>query len=278
MRGYQIVRIAGVTAVVTVAGTLVATGYVHFGKQAPAADVQVSGSATVSPSPSVIATIRPATVSSAAPGTAALETNPALAEQYAEKAVGNCLESAWGNAGYNNVFASYVAKGVVEFGTGTAANPTGDEANLTMIDVHVYTDGKVKGMGTGGATGGPPPPGKDNGALAFWGCRPSKRAASGVPQSLPKPPGLQKDGPLDVGCKLQGTPGYSSYQGVITLYNPAAVSQSVSAFLLQWGSNGVLLSQQMANGPWNVPPGQDITLTVGAPPSATSCEFGGFNP
>ena len=95
---------------------------------------------------------------------------------------------------------------------------------------------------------------------------------------MPRPPGLQKDGPLDVGCKLRGTPGYTSYQGVITLYNPGSAAQSVSSFVLQWGSNGVLLSQQMANGTWNVSPGQDITLAVDAPPSATSCEFGGFNP
>lgn len=276
MRGYQVVLIAGATAVVAVAGTLVATGYVHFGKQAQA--IQTSSRATGSPSPSAMATIRPAVVSSVAPGVAALETNPVLAKQYAERAVGNCLESAWGNAGYTSMFDSYLGNGVVEFRTGTPVDPTGNDATVTLIEVHVYTNGKVIGMGTGGATGGPPPPGKDNAALAYWGCRPSKRAATGVPQAVPRPPGLQKDGPLDVGCKLRGTPGYTSYQGVITLYNPGSVAQSVSSFLLQWGSNGVLLSQQMANGSWSVLPSQDITLTVGAPPSATSCEFGGFNP
>lgn len=261
---------------VAIAGTLVATGYVQFGKQAQATGVQASSRA-ISPSPSATATLHPVVVSSVAPNVAALETNPTLAKQYAEKAVGNCLESAWGNAGYTNMFDSYLGNGVVEFRTGTLASPTGDGANVTLIEVHVYADGKVKGMGTGGATGAPPPPGKDNAALAYWGCRPSKRAATGVPQAAPRPPGLQKDGPLDVGCKLHGTPGYTSYQGVITLYNPGSVSQSVSSFVLQWGSNGVLLSQQMAQGSWNVLPGQDITLTVGAPASATSCEFGGFN-
>jgi hypothetical protein len=277
MRGFQVVLVASATAVVAIAGTLVATGYVHFGKQAPAAGAQASGRATASPSPSAIATLRPATVSSVTPGTTAMETNPTLAKQYAEKAVGNCLESAWGNAGYTNMFDSYLGNGVVEFRTGTQANPTGDDANVTLIEVDVYTGGKVKGMGTGGATGGPPPPGKDNAALAYWGCRPSKRAATGVPQAAPRPPGLQKDGPLDVGCKLRGTPGYTSFQGVITLYNPGNVSQSVSSFLVQWASNGVLLSQQMADGSWSVSPGQAITLTVGAPPAANSCEFGGFN-
>jgi hypothetical protein len=277
MRGYQIVLIAGATAVVAIAGTLVATGYVHFGKSAQATSSRASGSPAASSRPSPITTSTPATVSSVSPGSAALETNPTLAKQYAEKAVGNCLEGAWGNAGYTSMFDSYLGHGVVEFRTGTAANPTGDAANVTLIYVHVYTSGQVVGMGPGGATGGPPPPEKDNVALAYWGCPPSKRSASGIPQPVARPPGLQRDGPLDVGCKLRGTPGYTSYQGVITLYNPGSVPQSVSSFLLQWGSNGVLLSQQMANGSWSVPPGQDITLSVGAPPSANSCQFGGFN-
>jgi hypothetical protein len=279
MRWYRVVLIAVATALVAITGTLLVTGYVHFGRQGPATGSVTRGSAIPSSSPSAIATLTPATVSSVTPGTAALETNPVLAKQYAEKAVGNCLEGAWGNAGYTSMFDSYHGNGVVEFRTGTPASPTGDDANVTLIDVHVYANGKVNGMGSGGATGGPPPAGKDNAALAYWGCQPSKRAASGVPQpvTMPRPPGLQKDGPLDVGCKLRGTPGYTSYQAVITLYNPGRVVQSVSSFLLEWGSNGVLLSQQMANGSWSVPPGQDITLTVGAPPSANSCQFGGFN-
>ena len=65
----------------------------HFGKQPPATLKQASSVATASPRPSPVATIRPALIHSAAPTTPGLETNPALAEQYAEKAVGNCLES-----------------------------------------------------------------------------------------------------------------------------------------------------------------------------------------
>jgi hypothetical protein len=278
VRGYQVVLIACATALAAIAGTLVVTGYVHFGKQAQTTGRQLSSNATVSHSPSAMPTITPSTVSSVTSGTATLETDPALAKQYAEKAVGNCLESAWGNQGYTSMFDSYLGHGVVEFRTGTPENPTGDYADVTLIDVHVYANGQVKGMGPGGGAGGPPPSGHLNAALAYWGCRPSKGAATGVPQPMPTPPGLQKDGPLEVGCQLRGTPGYTSYQGVITLYNPGSAAESVSSFLLQWGSNGVLLSQQMANGSWNVPPGQDITLTAVAPPAATSCEFGGFNP
>jgi hypothetical protein len=284
VRRYQVVLIAGATALLAIAGTLIAIQNLHLGQGTRggsahntriAATSRPSAASTGKP----VSTGSPVEIRSAAPGFATPETNPALAEQYAEKAVGNCLESAWGNANYTNFFVSYLGDGEVEFGTGTAASPTGNYASLTLIDVRVYTGGAVDGMASNVA-GGPPPSGKGNAPLAYWGCRPSKSAASGVPQpfSRPKPPGLDKDGPLDVGCKLNGAPGYTSYHAVITFYNPGTAAQSVSSFLLQFGSNGILLSQQIEDGDWNVLRREDIVLAVDAPASANSCKFGGFNP
>lgn len=268
MRGYQIALVAAASALVAVAGTLVATGYVHFGKPGHGSRAAVS----VTPVPGGVPT-------GARDVAATLEADPALAKRYAERQVGNCLENAWGNLGYTDMFDSYRGKGIVEFSTGTLANPTGNYASMTVIDVHVYTDGRVKGIAAGSG-GGPPPAGSNNASLDYWGCPPDGRAASGVPLPVtrPRPPGLQQDGPLDAGCKLTGTRGYTSFQGVVTLYNPGSSAQSVSSFLLQWGSNGVLLSQEPISGSWSVPPGQDITLTFQAPAAATSCQFGGFNP
>ena len=122
---------------------------------------------------------------------AVLETSPTLAKQFAENAVGNCLENAWTGAGYSNVSDSYVSPGVVEFRTGTVAAPTGDYADDTLIDVHVYTNGTVVGI-PGGTGGGPPPSTDDNAALDHWGCAP------GHPTAQPRqtrPAGLTQDGP-----------------------------------------------------------------------------------
>jgi hypothetical protein len=271
MRGYQIVLIAAGAALAAMSATLVVTGYVHVGKPGHDAHHLIAGSTAPAPRPSPVNASR-------APAT--LETNPALAMRYAENAVGSCLQNAWGNAGYTNVFDSYRASGVVEFSTGTLASPTGNYGDATLIDVHVYTDRKVTGMAGGGA-GGPPPTGVDNGALNHWRCLPSKDTPSGPhaqPSAAARPPGLQTDGPLDVGCKLHGQPGYTSFQATVTLFNPGANAQNVSSFVVEWGSNGVLLSQNTISGPWSVPAQNKITLTIpGPPPSATSCVFAGWN-
>jgi hypothetical protein len=204
----------------------------------------------------------------------ALETNPTLAKRYAENAVGNCLENAWTGAGYSNVFDSYVSPGMVEFRTGTPAAPTGDYADDTLIDVHVYTNGTVAGI-PGGVAGGPPPAADDDAALRHWGCTPGRPA--GQPRQT-RPAGLTQDGPLDVGCKMTGTAGYSSYSGVVTLWNPGSSPQSLSEFAIDWGSNGVLLSQEPADVSADIAPGTAYSETVSAPASATSCVLAGWNP
>ncbi|MDA8322655.1 MAG: hypothetical protein M0030_23005 [Actinomycetota bacterium] len=192
------------------------------------------------------------------------ETDPALAAKYAEGAVGSCLLQAWGNAGYNNVFARYTSAGVVEFSTGSAANPTGTAAARTLIFVRVFADHTVA----------------DNAALDYWGCPPHTFSPrGGVPVPVSTPPGMQADGPLDVACSLHGTRGYTSFHAQIDMYNPGSISQAVSGFAISWGSNGILLSQQAFTGPWTIAPGQDQALTAGpAPASATSCAFAGWNP
>lgn len=103
-------------------------------------------------------------------------------------------------------------------------------------------------------------------------------SACGSSSSQARPPGLQRDAALDVGCKLRGTPGYSSFEGAVTLYNPGPTNQSVSLIAVNWGANGVLLSQQSYSGNWNVLPHESTTLTTQAPASATSCDIAGWNP
>ena len=57
-------------------------------------------------------------------------------------------------------------------------------------------------------------------------------------------PGLHPDGPLDVGtCRMRGTPGYTSYRAEITVWNPGGSPQHMSGFAVEWGSNGILLSE-----------------------------------
>ena len=206
---------------------------------------------------------------------AALETNSTLAKQLAENAVGDCLENAWTGAGYSNMFDSYVGPGVVEFRTGTAAAPTGDYADDTLIDVHVYANGTVVGIPSGTAGGPPPPSADDDAALDHWGCAPGR--PTGQPRQK-RPAGLTQDGPLDVGCKMTGTRGYTSYGGVVTIWNPGSSPQSVSEFAIDWGSGGVRLSQDPVEVSAEIAPGTAYTETVSAPASATSCVFAGWNP
>jgi hypothetical protein len=202
-----------------------------------------------------------------AAGTAAApETNPTLAKLYAENAVGSCLEGAWGNAGYANMFDQYAGNGVVRFSTGTRAAPTGSAQARTLISLRVYANRSVS----------------DNAALDHWGCTPF----TGTPVNSPPPftpsapPGLHSDGPLDVGtCQMLGTPGYTSYRAEITIWNPASDPVHMSAFAIQWGSNGILLSEQTYTLDQDIPSQISYTLTASpAPGSATSCVFAGWNP
>ena len=157
----QMIAVSAVTALAAAAGTLAVTGYV-LGRPGQAA--------TTAPRSPASAPVSPGTA-----GTA-LETNPALAKQYAQAAVGDCLQGAWGNKGYTTLFDAYEGHGVVEFSTGTAAAPTGDYAEDTLIEVRVYTNRSVTGLPPSSA-GGPPPASLDNSALSHWGCRPGAGAA-----------------------------------------------------------------------------------------------------
>jgi hypothetical protein len=108
------------------------------------------------------------------------ETDPTRAKLYAENAVGSCLQQAWANIGYPNVFDQYAGKGIVQFSMGTAANPTGSTEATTLVSVHVFENGTIS----------------DNSALDHWGCKPFKyhpRGGNGhVPAESATPPGLAK--------------------------------------------------------------------------------------
>jgi hypothetical protein len=65
---------------------------------------------------------------------------------------------------------------------------------------------------------------------------------------------------------------------VVTIWNPGSSLQSVSEFAIDWGSNGVLLSQDPVEASAEIAPGTAYTETVSAPASATSCAFAGWNP
>ena len=86
-------------------------------------------------------------------------------------------------------------------------------------------------------------------------------------------------GPLDVGtCQMRGTPGYSDYEGATQVWNPGASAQSLSMYVVNWGSNGILPGQQTYTMNVSIPSHQLETLTAPAPGSATSCQFAGWNP
>jgi hypothetical protein len=204
-------------------------------------------------------------------GKQALETDPVLAKRYAENAVGSCLQNAWGNAGYPNVFDSYVSAGVVEFRTGTSDAPTGDYADDTLIDVYVYTNGTVVGM-PGGAAGGPPPATDDNAALDYWGCSPGHPTAP--PRQIP-PPGLLHDGALRTGCVLTYSSGVP-VGATITLYNPGSAPVSVNGVGVEFVSNGILVSEDSLSYQAILDPGRiaNVPVTLNGAISATSCGAG----
>src|ERR1035438_5274572 len=126
MRWYKIILMVAATALAAMGATLAVTGYLHFGRPGHSGQPVTARSATSAPSPSHI---------NASQAAKTLETNPTRAKLYAENAVGPCLQQAWGNAGYQNVFDQYVGHGIVEFRTGTSANPTGNLGEATLIDV-----------------------------------------------------------------------------------------------------------------------------------------------
>lgn len=164
------------------------------------------------------------------------------------------------------MFDSYLGNGVVEFRTGTPANPTGDDANVTLIEVHVYTDGKVKGMGTGGATGGPPPPEKDNAALAYWGCSPftnKPRTGSAVAANGSTSASLTGecrtgwwDQPGGTGKAtfsrryIPAPPGENNATYKLSLYNAGSEATSISAITVVFFNHaGKEIGSWQLNGP-----------------------------
>jgi hypothetical protein len=202
----------------------------------------------------------------------ALEINPTLAKRYAEDAVGSCLQNAWANAGYPSVFDAYLGRGAVEFRTGTPANPTGNEADTTLIDVHVYADGKVAGMPPAGAGGSPPPSKPDNETLAYWGCSPGHTT---VPTRRTPPPGLLPDGALRTGCTLTYSSGVPA-GATVTLYNPGTAPVSVSGVGIRWVSNGILVRQDSISYQGVIGPGRitEIPVSLNGAISATTCGAG----
>jgi serine/threonine protein kinase len=158
--------VAAAVVVLLAAGGLAAAKYVHFGKpgsggqpvagaSSPAAS---AGSST--PGRSSTAAPRPSPITSKA--AKPLVTSPTKAQLFAENAVGPCLQTAWANAGYPNVFDQYTGNGVDQFSTGTLSDPTGNTAERTLISVRVYANGSVS----------------DNPALDYWGCHPFRNNAA----------------------------------------------------------------------------------------------------
>jgi hypothetical protein len=152
--------VAAAAVVLLAAAGLAVAKYVHFGKPGPgrqpvagASSPAAGRSGTAAPRPSPINTSKAAKT---------LVTNPTKAKLYAENAVGSCLQTAWANIGYPNVFDQYAGNGVVQFSTGSPSDPTGNTAERTLISVHVYANGTVS----------------DNQALDHWGCPPFRDDAA----------------------------------------------------------------------------------------------------
>jgi hypothetical protein len=198
-----------------------------------------------------------------------------LAQKFAEQAVGNCLETAWTNDGYPSLFDSYIGNGVVQFSTGTSASPTGNFSSDTLIDVRVDADGSVTGMPPGGA-GGPPTASADS-ALDYWGCHPGNQSPMNPTQSPPA--GLQPAGALRVSCTVTYN-NYSEADGAnIVMYNPSGSPITVTNFGVEWGSNGILMSQSGPITDGNtIYPGEVARSWIsGAPIAANSCDIMGWN-
>lgn len=96
-----------------------------------------------------------------------------------------------------------------------------------------------------------------------------------------RPPGLSRDGSLDVSCAVGGTPNTASYRATVTFYNPGTTRQSVSSFNLTWNgesTNDISGSLSVPAGAWYVPAGQSITVPVSAPSYYSSCKIGTWSP
>ena len=99
----------------------------------------------------------PSTASGTSPGRA-VETDPVLAIDYAEKSVGSCINKAFRKNHNPRLFpAFYVGGGMVRFEAERRNNPVGNPASWTLIDVQTYANGYVA----------------DNSELDHWGCQPS---------------------------------------------------------------------------------------------------------
>lgn len=205
-----------------------------------------------------------ASVVNAGRAAASLETDPMWAKLYAENAVGNCLQQAWGNAGYPNVFDQYAGSGVVQFSTGTAGDPTGSAEAGTLISVYVYENGTIS----------------DNSALDHWGCKPFKyhpREGNGqVPADGATPSGLAKDGSLDSGCRLTFTEGIPTGATLI-LFNPGLGPVTVHRVGIEQISNHILMNQSVvSSNAFTLNSGATTTIpvTFNGASSATSCQTG----
>ncbi|MGO9077962.1 MAG: hypothetical protein ACLQDY_02820 [Streptosporangiaceae bacterium] len=198
-----------------------------------------------------------------------LEMDPTLALRYAENGVGGCLQQAWDNAGYANMFDEYAGSGVVQFSTGTQQDPTGSTQARTLISVTVHQNGTLSA----------------NAALEHWGCQPYRfRPRGGVTApsapTMPRPPGLDKSGPLDVGCATQGN------TATVTFYNPGSSTQTVGSFTLDWEfynsdpDNGTPQGEDTYSGRWPVSSTNIATVTLSVPAMLSgdsSCAVAGWS-
>lgn len=103
-------------------------------------------------------------------------------------------------------------------------------------------------------------------------------ATQAAPGRQAVPPGLKRVGALLVGCQLRHNDSGQPDAAVVTFYNGSAGQLvQLNRYGIDWGSNGVLLSENAFSAGASIPPGQDYTETVTGPPlSATPCLVAGW--
>jgi hypothetical protein len=151
----------------------------------------------------------------------------------------------------------------------------GRVASSHMLDSSAIS---ISGSGAAPQTTAPGPPSHSAAAPQTTAPGPPSHSAAAPQTTAPEPPGLTQEGPLDVGCKLTGTRGYTSFTATVTLWNQGGAPQSVSEVEIYWASNGILLSSDVTAVGAEVEPGTGYTGYMSPPMSATSCTVQGWNP
>jgi hypothetical protein len=186
----------------------------------------------------------------------------------AQMAVGACLQDAWSAAGYNQAFSAYEGSGVVEFGTGTQASPTGSYAAETLIDVDVYANGKVTGLASEGA-------GElataTNAGLAHWGCNPNH---PGPPTANPSaaPSTSQASGVQFTCTPIQEAGGPVAS---VTVYNPGPGPYPLSGIMVEWFINGQYVATDggsVSEAASPIAAGQSTIFDFNGPANGSTCK------